>query len=158
DAPGTIAKNGESDDHGNGSGDQLGQNGHGERGALAGHAQAGLYDLFEGIDIALEIAGEEFADLLVETVDVGDQGKQAEEESEGDAGADHCGGGYFLLAGPGFAGLDSRGRLSLCGPALSDDLSLSIVLAIALSIRAAGRFSFARNCFSRRSICPLSHS
>ena len=88
-APGAVAKHGEADDHGDGSRDQLSQNGHGERGAGAGNAEARLDDLLEGVDVVLKIAGEEFADLLIETVDVGDQRQQAEQEHESEADADH---------------------------------------------------------------------
>ena len=141
DAPGAVAKHGEADDHGNGRRDQLRQNGHGERGAGAGHAEARLDDLLEGVDVVLEIAGEEFADLLIETVDVGDQRQQAEEEHESDADADHW--WSFLRAWRGFARLESRGRLSPRGAVRS--------------IKPSGRWSFARNCSSRLAICPLSH-
>jgi hypothetical protein len=117
---------------------------------MAMESEARLDDLLEGVDVVLEIAREEFADLLVETVHVGDQREQAEEEHESYADADHC--GCFLFAAPetdveagrGFAPLDSRGRLSLRG--------------LVLSIRPSGRWSFARNCFSRLAIRPLSHS
>ena len=90
DAPGAVAKDGEADDHGDGGRDQLRENGHGERGAGARHSQARLDDLLEGVDVVLEFAGEEFAQLLVKTVDVGDQRQQAEQEHESYADADHC--------------------------------------------------------------------
>src|SRR5208282_606769 len=82
DAPGAVAKHGEADDHGNGSRDQLRENGHGERSARARYAEARLHDLLEGVDVVLEFARQEFANLLVETVDVGDQRQQAEQERE----------------------------------------------------------------------------
>ncbi len=71
------------------------QNGHGERGTFARDSEAGLHDLLEGVDVVLEFAREEFADLLVKTVHVGDQGQQAEEENESYADADH---GWCFLA------------------------------------------------------------
>ena len=50
-----------------------------------------LDELLEGVDIVLKIARKEFANLLVKTVNVGDQRQQAEQERESNAGADHCG-------------------------------------------------------------------
>src|SRR5208282_3875500 len=76
-APGAVAKNGEADDHGDSGGGQLGQNRHGERGALARDFEARLHDLLEGVDIVLEIAREELANLLVQAVNIGDQRQQA---------------------------------------------------------------------------------
>ena len=78
-APGAVAKDGEADDHGDGGRDQLRKDRHGERGAGACHPEARLDELLEGVDVVLEIAGEEFAQLLVKTVDVGDQRQQAEQ-------------------------------------------------------------------------------
>ena len=60
-----------------------------ERGPLARDSQARLYDLLESVDVVLKIAREEFADFLIETVDIGDQRQQAEEEGESDSDADH---------------------------------------------------------------------
>src|SRR5271157_2483286 len=164
-APGAVAKDGEADDHGNGGGDQLRQNGHGERGAGARDSEARLDDLLEGVDVVLELAREEFANLLIETVHVGDQRQLAEPETD-------------VEAWRGFAPLDSRGRLSLRGLAWRGFAPLDrrttpargkgavwgprrgrlSLRGLVLSIKPRGRWSFARNCFSRRAISPLSHS
>ena len=143
DAPGAVAKHGETDDHGDGCRDQLRQNGHGERGARARHSEPRLHDLLEGVDVVLEFAREEFANLLVETVDVGDQRQQAEQERESYADTDHC-----------WCFLPARGAVALSLVALS----LVILSLVILSMSPSGRWSFARNCFSRRAIPPLSHS
>ena len=50
-------------------------------------------DLLESVDVVLEFAREEFADFLVEAIDVGDQGQQAEEKREDEANTDH----YLVL-------------------------------------------------------------
>ncbi len=54
----------------------------GERGGLAGEAETGLYGLLPGVDVVLILAGEELAHLGVDTVDVGDQHQDEEEEGE----------------------------------------------------------------------------
>src|SRR5260370_40254566 len=60
-APGAVAKNGEADDHGNGRGDQLRQNGHGERASLAGYSKTRLANLLEGVGVVLESPGASFS-------------------------------------------------------------------------------------------------
>jgi hypothetical protein len=131
DAPGAVAKHGEADDHGDGGGDQLGENGHGERGARAGHSEARLDDLLEGVDVVLKIARQEFANLLVEAVDVGDQRQQAEEERR-----ERC-----------------RRRSSEFFPLPFCGRNRALVQSV-----PGGRPQFARSCFSRRCHRPLSHS
>src|ERR1019366_8725564 len=57
---------------------------------MAMESEARLDDLLESVDVDLEFAREEFAQLLIKTVDVGDQRQQAEQEHESYADADHC--------------------------------------------------------------------
>src|SRR5208337_158006 len=127
-----------------GCGDQLREDGHGERGALAGDVEARLDELLEGVDVVLEIAGEEFAHFLIETIDVGDQGQQAEEEHESNAGANHCYCWSLLVARP---------EVVLPGVVLSIVVRSVVVRSVVVrSIRPSGRWSFARRCFSRLAI------
>src|SRR5208282_5997979 len=106
-----------------------------ERGAGARHPQARLNDLLERIDIVLKVARKKFADLLIKTVNVGDKRQQPNQKCQSYADADH------------------QGFLRAC-----DFVDLGVTTADALSIRPSGRCSFARSCFSRLAISPLSHS
>ena len=78
------------------------QDGHGERGALAGYSQSRFDELFEGVDVVLEVAGEEFADFLIEAVDIGNERQEAEQQHQSYADDGH-----------------SRNILSLCLPVLA---------------------------------------
>ena len=82
DAPAALAKHREAHQHGDGSGHELGQHRHGERGARPAHSQPGLDSLLEGVDVVLELARKESSDLGVDAVDVGDQRQQAKQQKQ----------------------------------------------------------------------------
>ena len=90
----------------------MSENRHGERGSFAGYSEARLDDLLESVDVVLEFAREEFADFLVEAIDVGDQGQQAEEKREDEANTDH----YLVLV---FGSLLGRRTGAASGAVLS---------------------------------------
>ena len=74
-APGLVMEEGKANQQGDGRHDQGHKDGHGQRGAGAADLQPRLDQLLETINIVLEFAREEFADLGVEPVDVGDEGQ-----------------------------------------------------------------------------------
>ena len=90
DAPGAVAKNREADDHGDGRGDQLrAESPSRARPRSRVTPRCGSTNLLEGVDVVLKVARKKFPDLLIKTVDVGDQRQQAKQQRESDAGADH---------------------------------------------------------------------
>ena len=77
--PRPVTKYREADQHGDGCGRELRQNGHRQRRTLPTHAQPGLDFLLEDINVVLEFPGEEFADLCIKAIDVGEESEQAKE-------------------------------------------------------------------------------
>ena len=76
-----------------GSEGELTEDGGGEGDGLAAEAEAGLDDLFPGVDVVLILAGEELAHLEVDAIDVGGEREDGEENKECDGvgvGGGHC--------------------------------------------------------------------
>jgi hypothetical protein len=158
DAPGLVAENGEADHHGDGGHGELYQDGHRERGSGAADAQFGLDLLLEGVDVVLKFAGEKFADLGIEAVDVGDQGQHSDhgEERNGDGVVAH----EVAHREPRRAGVPRERPVGfLRAPRGVAETRLEFESAMPLlSIRATGRASFLRRSCSRRAISPRSDS
>ena len=78
DAPAAFTEHREAHQQGDGSGNDLRQHRHGERGARPAHSQPGLDSLLEGGNVVLELARKKSSNLGVHAIRVGDQRQQAE--------------------------------------------------------------------------------
>ena len=81
---------------------ELAEDGGGEGDGFAAEAEAGLDDLFPGVDVVLVLAGEELAHLEVDAIDVGGEGEDGEEDEEGEGvgvGGGHLPPRFLLCAG-----------------------------------------------------------
>ena len=141
---------------------ELAQDGSGESDGFAAEAEAGFDDSLPRVDVVLVFAGEELAHLEVDTIDVGGQGEDGEEEEERES-VGVCGGhprprlGVFVLLR-----LAERTRRDVFFVVLGE---VFLVLdgfldrdVVVRSIRVAGRRSSRRRVASRAAISPLSVS
>ena len=81
---GGVGVEAEAEEQGDGGEGELAEDGGGEGDGLAAKAEAGLDELFPGVDVVLVLAGEELAHLGVDTIDVSGEGEDGEEDGEGE--------------------------------------------------------------------------
>ena len=145
---------------------ELAEDGGGEGDGLAAEAEAGLDDLFPGVDVVLILAGEKLAHLEVDAIDVGGEGEDSQENNECDGigvGGDHLPPRldvFFLLRvveGTRPVGLEDGFVFVVDGFFRVIDGFFGGV-SVVRSMRVAGRRSSRRRMASRVAISPLSVS